>query len=182
MILVLSSHSNKKKMVQTSKSDEDVVIKSAVYSRILVFTLIIFFRILASPYDTSASLNPPCLTSNDTHHSRIDSSIQNGVVWDSVYFIRIAQCGYEYEQTYAFLPLLPLSISFFSPTLFSFLPQRSLLAFSAYLINNLAFVLAALYFYRYTFLLFSFFFLLHNFSFVYSVFRLIDVSQLLLLL
>lgn len=169
-------------MVQTSKSDEDVVIKSAVYSRILVFTLIIFFRILASPYDTSASLNPPCLTSNDTHHSRIDSSIQNGVVWDSVYFIRIAQCGYEYEQTYAFLPLLPLSISFFSPTLFSFLPQRSLLAFSAYLINNLAFVLAALYFYRYTFLLFSFFFLLHNFSFVYSVFRLIDVSQLLLLL
>ncbi|KAL9314269.1 hypothetical protein ACSQ67_019721 [Phaseolus vulgaris] len=67
--------------------------------------------------------------------------LQNAVVWDSVYFLRIAQCGYEYEQTFAFLPLLPLSLS-----LLSFLPTLFIL--SAYLINNLAFVLAALYFYR----------------------------------
>jgi Mannosyltransferase (PIG-V) len=28
-------------------------------------------------------------------------------VWDSVFFVRIAQCGYEYEQFHAFFPLLP---------------------------------------------------------------------------
>lgn len=148
------------KMFQTKSNldhHEPLVLKSAIYSRILLITLIIFFRILASPYDTSASLNPPCLTAtttttpNETHRSPIASSIENGIIWDSVYFIRAAECGYEYEQSYAFLPLLPLFISFFSP-------HRSLLALSSYLINNLAFVLAALYFYRYYSLLLHFFF------------------------
>ncbi|CAJ2650302.1 unnamed protein product [Trifolium pratense] len=149
-------------MVQTSNphhhhnnDHKTLVLKSAIYSRILLISLIIFFRTLASPYDTSASLNPPCLTTtvaatpNNTHRSPIASAIENGIVWDSVYFVRSAQCGYEYEQSYAFLPLLPLSISFLSPSILSsLLPQRSLFALSAYLINNLAFVLAALYFYR----------------------------------
>ena len=30
------------------------------------------------------------------------------VVWDSVFFMQIAKCGYEYEQFHAFFPLLPL--------------------------------------------------------------------------
>lgn len=154
---------SKSKMVQTSNphhNHETLVLKSAIYSRILLLTLIIFFRTLVSPYDTSASLNPPCLTAtataaNDTRRSPIVSAIENGIVWDSVYFVRSAECGYEYEQSYAFLPFLPLTISFLSPsTLFSFLPQRSLFAISAYVINNLAFVLAALYFYRYSLSLF----------------------------
>ncbi|GAU38764.1 hypothetical protein TSUD_64950 [Trifolium subterraneum] len=158
LILVLSSNS---KIVQTSNphnhnhDHKTVVLKSAIYSRILVLSLIIFFRTLASPYDTSAPLNPPCLTTtapNDTHrHSPIASAIENGIVWDSVYFIRSAQCDYEYEQSYAFLPFLPLSISFLTPSILSsFLPQRSLFVLSAYIINNLAFILAALYFYRYS--------------------------------
>lgn len=37
------------------------VIKLAVRSRLLVFSLFLVWRTLASPYDTSASLNPPCL-------------------------------------------------------------------------------------------------------------------------
>lgn len=28
-------------------------------------------------------------------------------VWDSVFFTRVALCGYEYEQYYAFFPFLP---------------------------------------------------------------------------
>jgi phosphatidylinositol glycan class V len=169
-------------MVQTSNTHhhhnhnhdhKTLVLKSAIYSRILVLSLIIFFRTLASPYDTSASLNPPCLTNttttatpNNTHHSPITSAIENGIVWDSVYFVRSAQCGYEYEQSYAFLPLLPLSISFLSPSILSsFLPQRSLFALSAYILNNLAFVLAALYFYRY----YSLLLLVHLVHNIYSL-------------
>lgn len=145
------------KMVQTPNPPHQIlVLKSAICSRLLVLTLTIIWRILVSPYDTSAPLNPPCLsTPNNTPplpQSRFASAIENGIVWDSVYFVRIAQCGYEYEQSYAFLPLLPFSISFFSRTLFAtllpFLPHRTLLALSAYLINNLAFLLAAVYFYR----------------------------------
>ena len=32
---------------------------------------------------------------------------QTKFVWDSVFFARIAACGYEYEQFYAFFPALP---------------------------------------------------------------------------
>ena len=32
------------------------------------------------------------------------------MVWDSVFFSRIALCGYEYEQFYAFFPFLPGNI------------------------------------------------------------------------
>ncbi|RDX68279.1 GPI mannosyltransferase 2, partial [Mucuna pruriens] len=120
-----------------------LVLKSAIYSRLLLVTLIILFRTLVSPYDTSAPLNPPCLSAPNATLLNHPSSLENAVVWDSVYFLRIAQCGYEYEQSFAFLPLLP-----FSASLFSFLALRPLLALSAYVINNLAFVLAALYLYK----------------------------------
>ncbi|XP_019445862.1 PREDICTED: GPI mannosyltransferase 2 isoform X2 [Lupinus angustifolius] len=157
-------------MVQTSNPPHDhenqaLVLKSATISRLIVLTLTIIYRILVSPYDTSAPLNPPCLTPNNINNNnnnnnnntlpispRVASAIENGVVWDSVYFVRIAQCGYEYEQIYAFLPLLPISISFFSRTVFAvfvpFIGHRAVLALSGYVINNLAFVFAALYFYK----------------------------------
>ncbi|XP_027345366.1 GPI mannosyltransferase 2 isoform X2 [Abrus precatorius] len=132
-------------MVETCSSDhhppphhhQSLVLKSAIYSRLLLLTLIILFRTILSPYDTSAPLNPPCLSAPNT---TLNSPLQNAVVWDSVYFIRIAQCGYEYEQSFAFLPLLPLS-----SRALSFLSQPPLLA---YVINNLAFILASLYFYK----------------------------------
>lgn len=100
---------------------EGVVVRSAIASRIVLLTLIILWRSLLTPYDTSAPINPNCLSTTTTTTSNDDvlfpraaSAIESSVVWDSVYFVRIAQCGYEYEQTYAFLPLLPLCISLLS--------------------------------------------------------------------
>lgn len=96
--------------------------RCAIGSRILLLTLIILWRSMFSPYDTSASINPSCLAvSSESPDSAIRfpwiaSAIEESIVWDSVYFVRIAQCGYEYEQTYAFLPLLPIVISFVSKT------------------------------------------------------------------
>lgn len=42
----------------------------------------------------------------------LGAAIEELVVWDSVYYVRIAECGYEYEQTHAFFPALPLMIRF----------------------------------------------------------------------
>ncbi|KAK0604679.1 hypothetical protein LWI29_018149 [Acer saccharum] len=105
---------------------QTLVFKSAVISRLLLLTLIVLWRTLLNPYDTSASLNPDdCLIDDSRwhyhHHHRssnnsIGSKIESSVVWDIVYFVRIVQCGYEYEQTYAFLPLLPACISLLSRT------------------------------------------------------------------
>ncbi|KAJ9540537.1 hypothetical protein OSB04_027043, partial [Centaurea solstitialis] len=144
-------------------ADTRIVFRSAIASRIVLLTLTVIWRSILTPYDTSASINPSCLSSTTTttaagHHEqfilfpRIAAAIENGVVWDSVYFVRIAQCGYEYEQTYAFLPLLPLCISFVSQTvlqpLIPLVGHRAVLALSGYLLSNILFVFAALFLYR----------------------------------
>ncbi|GMN53858.1 hypothetical protein TIFTF001_022976 [Ficus carica] len=142
---------------------QTIVLKSALLSRLLLLSLILLWRTLLSPYDTSAPLNPTCL-SNTTSSlpppppqrrplwPSTASAIESSIVWDGVYFVRIAQCGYEYEQSYAFLPLLPVFISFFARTVFvplvPVIGQRAVLGFSGYVINNIAFVFAAVYFYR----------------------------------
>ncbi|XVF29873.1 hypothetical protein REPUB_Repub16aG0007900 [Reevesia pubescens] len=137
-------------------SHQTKVLKSAILSRLLLFILTLLWRTLVSPYDTSTPLNPTCLN----HPSpppppllpSVASAIENGIVWDSVYFVRIAQCGYEYEQFYAFLPLLPACIFILSRTVFVplalLIGHRAVLALSGYVICNVAFILAAIYFYR----------------------------------
>lgn len=42
----------------------------------------------------------------------VGAAIEKLVVWDSVYYLRIAECGYEYEQTHAFFPALPFVTRF----------------------------------------------------------------------
>ncbi|GER40166.1 GPI mannosyltransferase [Striga asiatica] len=135
------------------------LLRYSIASRLLVLSLIIIWRSLLSPYDTSASINPPCLSSSGTSDlplpvllPRLGSVIEESVVWDGVYFARIAECGYEYEQTYAFLPLLPLCISCLSKTVFAplvpVIGYRAVLGLSGYVINNIAFVFASLYLYQ----------------------------------
>ncbi|GKV21759.1 hypothetical protein SLEP1_g31707 [Rubroshorea leprosula] len=137
---------------------QTLVLKSAIFSRFLLLSLSILWRVLLRPYDTSAPLNPACLTDPNPHphppplFPSLGSAIENGIVWDSVYFVRIAQCGYEYEQSYAFLPLLPACIFILSQTVFApLIPvfgHRAVLGLSGYVVSNGAFVLAAIYFYK----------------------------------
>ncbi|KAK1421587.1 hypothetical protein QVD17_24052 [Tagetes erecta] len=138
-------------------SNTRIIVATAIVSRIVVLTLTIIWRSILTPYDTSASINPTCLSTTTTTTTtvlfpRIAAAIENGIVWDSVYFVRIAQCGYEYEQTYAFLPLLPVCISFLSRTvlqpLVPLVGHRAVLALSGYFLSNVSFVFAALFLYR----------------------------------
>ncbi|XP_028945448.1 uncharacterized protein [Malus domestica] len=134
---------------------EATVIRSAIQSRLLVLTLILLWRTLLSSYDTSAPINPDCLSTipaqkNVLFHS-LGLAIESSIVWDSVYYVRIAECGYEYEQTYAFFPLLPLCMSFLSRTVLAplvpVIGQRAVLGLSGYVINNIGFVFGAVYLY-----------------------------------
>ncbi|CAM8895709.1 unnamed protein product [Rhodiola kirilowii] len=72
-------------------------------------------------------LNPNCISSSNGPDSDqlgndavlwpwIGSKIDGSIVWDGVYFARIAQCGYEYEHTYAFLLLFPICMRVLSYT------------------------------------------------------------------
>ncbi|KAJ0988453.1 hypothetical protein J5N97_006809 [Dioscorea zingiberensis] len=135
------------------------ILRLAFVSRLLLLALILLFRLLLDPYDTSASLNPPCqqVVGSTPRRSpilwpRIAAAIERSVVWDSVYFVRIAECGYEYEQTFAFLPLLPAAATLLARSvlvpLVPVIGYRAVLALSGYVINNVAFIFAAVYFYR----------------------------------
>ncbi|KAL9661448.1 hypothetical protein QQ045_026272 [Rhodiola kirilowii] len=104
-----------------------LVLRYAVASRILLLTLIVLWRSIVDPYDTSALLNPNCISSSNGPDSDqlgndavlwpwIGSKIEGSIVWDRVYFARIAQCGYEYEHTYAFLLLFPICMRVLSYT------------------------------------------------------------------
>ncbi|CAN8294128.1 unnamed protein product [Cochlearia groenlandica] len=151
-----------KAMESSSKSRKEIVlIKYAIFSRLLVLFLTILWRSFLRPYDTSAAIDPPCLHHKDVAGdsppplfiaNAISKILENGVVWDSVYFLRITQCGYEYEQTYAFLPLLPFFIYLLSHTVFAplvpFIGVRAVMALSGYVVSNLAFVFAAIYLFR----------------------------------
>ncbi|PKA47155.1 phosphatidylinositol glycan, class V [Apostasia shenzhenica] len=146
---------------------ERAVFRIAIFSRLLLLALIIVWRSLFPPYDSSARLNPSCLSSSSTAGDStplaaaaghrvlwpwVGAAIEGSVVWDGVYFVRIAECGYEYEQTYAFQPLLPLCIAFLTRSVLAplvpVIGYRAVLALSGYLLNNVAFVLAVVYFYR----------------------------------
>ncbi|KAM7469443.1 hypothetical protein LguiA_007626 [Lonicera macranthoides] len=149
----------------TTTNHTGLIFRSAIASRLLVIALIILWRNLLSPYDTSASLNPNnCISSSSSNNGSsshgnnirfpgIATAIEESIVWDGVYFVRIAECGgYEYEQSYAFLPLLPISISFLSRTVFAplipLIGHRAVLGLSSYVLNNVAFLFAAVYLYK----------------------------------
>lgn len=152
------------------------VLQLAVISRILVLSLIVIWRCIATSYDTSSFLNPSCMSTKtiiDPHPplileneeqiggvwNRLGKAIEGSLVWDSVYYVRIAQCGYEYEQSYAFLPFLPLCMRFLSKTVFAplvpLMGYRAVLALSGYILNNIAFVFAALFLYKLTLIVFK---------------------------
>ncbi|KAM7473297.1 hypothetical protein LguiB_020540 [Lonicera macranthoides] len=149
----------------TTTNHTRLIFRSAIASRLPVIALIILWRNFLSPYDTSASLNPNNCTSSSSSSNgssshgtnirfpHISSAIEESIVWDGVYFVQTAECeGYEYEQSYAFLPLLPISISFLSTTvpapLIPLISHRAVLGLSGYVLNNVAFLFAAVYFYR----------------------------------
>ncbi|VAH36601.1 unnamed protein product [Triticum turgidum subsp. durum] len=135
------------------------IVRLATASRVLVLTLSLLARLLFRPYDTSASLHPPCLSSpsfppsaSSSNSTATATAISSLAVWDGVHFARSAECGYEYEQSFAFLPLLPASIALLSRSLFAplvpMLGYRAVLVISGHVLNNVAFVGAAAYFYR----------------------------------
>lgn len=111
------------------------VVILALLSRILVLGMMFLSDALFVDLDTSSHLimGLPCLDqgkhqSNATNgidfqnrkeeiqndENRIESYKGQGsmVVWDTVFFVRIAKCGYEHDLNNAFFPLLPIIMRF----------------------------------------------------------------------
>ena len=133
--------------------------------RVLAAPFSSFFSSVPSvfaPASTSASTSSP-QTLRDSHShppsareacSKSHACSGRMVVWDTVYFVRIAKCGYEYDLTHAFFPLMPLLMRAFA-SIMSFgmmgrLCEETAYAVAGILINVVAFCVAAAALYRLT--------------------------------
>lgn len=139
------------------QSTERRVIALALASRILVLALVISSDALFNDLSSSDHLqNFPCdNNASNTHHpSKKTSTIIDSLApWDSVYFVRIAKCGYETDMINAFFPLLPLLMHYGEKLtglflLEPFIPVESLYTLIGLSINVFAFCIAAVALYK----------------------------------
>ena len=85
---------------------ERFIVKWALISRVVMWILSIASNVLIRDYDTSCTV-----TSISGADGIVENLFGQFARWDGVYFTRIAEFGYEYEQNHAFFPLLPLLIN-----------------------------------------------------------------------
>ena len=90
--------------------------------RVLILGAAVTFDAVLPDYDSSISLlTQSCKRTGDLQATQIAATerltavtarggLAKLAVWDSVFFVCIAKCGYEYEQFHAFFPLLPLTM------------------------------------------------------------------------
>lgn len=81
--------------------------------RAIYLALLIALDAALPDYDTSARLaSADCRPGWPVAAAAAPPQARSGLaVWDAVFFQRIAACGYEYEQFYAFFPGLPGALS-----------------------------------------------------------------------
>ena len=132
-------------------ASERRVLILALASRIVALALMAVADYVFADLDSSAHLqNFPCSGVDRHEYFNESSSLFDELApWDTVYFVRIAKCGYEYDMTNAFFPLLPLLMKYAVqiPGLHSLalgLPIESLFTLIGLVINLVAFCIAAL--------------------------------------
>lgn len=86
----------------------------AACARAAYLLLVVGCAHLIRDYDTSASLLSESCADNWPQEAAAAQQYMPGVVWDSVFLHRVAACGYEYEQFFAFYPGLPGMTQLFS--------------------------------------------------------------------
>eukprot|EP01126_Amoeba_proteus_P020338 TRINITY_DN206_c1_g2_i12.p1 TRINITY_DN206_c1_g2~~TRINITY_DN206_c1_g2_i12.p1 ORF type:complete len:134 (+),score=8.80 TRINITY_DN206_c1_g2_i12:177-578(+) len=122
------------------------VLRLAVCSRCLVWSISIITTLLVDPYDTSAHLAYEWKQTSGILNKMFQVLFGPFANWDAIYFVGIAKMGYKYEQFHAFFPLLPWLMRFLGYLLFPLLggtlSEYSLLLFSGFLVSHLSFVLA----------------------------------------
>ena len=117
----------------------------ALASRLALLAVGIVSDALFPDYDSSAELHTDSCdaVSNTDHTAWFSSAVRSSVVWDSVYFERLARCGYEFEHFFAFFPGLPALMQRFSAA--QGFPWTQIAGFA---VSVASFVLAAVLLYR----------------------------------
>mmetsp|Transcript_643 Transcript_643/g.1877 ORF Transcript_643/g.1877 Transcript_643/m.1877 type:complete len:427 (+) Transcript_643:157-1437(+) len=87
----------------------------ALTLRSVLSVCIVAFTKLGVQYDASAMAPQVSCEGHALQPPRSSlPGLQRLAVWDTLFFARIAQCGYEYEQFHAFFPLIPRLLAWLS--------------------------------------------------------------------
>lgn len=96
------------------------VLRASLCSRAVVLALAVASSSSLRPYDSSSRLDVPgasagCALSDSDEPTPaaapgggLCAALLRLLAWDSLHLLRVAQCGYETEKSFAFFPLLPL--------------------------------------------------------------------------
>jgi len=85
------------------------VVIHAILSRIAIFGLVLLTVTVVQAYDSSTLVAIQAPVSNPLD-AAIKHLFHGFSSWDGIYFTRIAQVGYEFENVFAFFPLYPAII------------------------------------------------------------------------
>ena len=111
-----------------------------------------------SDYDTSSFIHENRIQISGWCDWTLEKIFGGFGKWDAVYFLRIAEQGYKYEQCMAFFPFYPWLLRIFAGTvhlvLQYFVSKRNLLLACGWVLNTVFFALAAVSLYRLTHSLF----------------------------
>jgi hypothetical protein len=83
------------------------LLTAAAAARAAYFALVLALGELLADYDSSAGLLSSACDADWPRQVSAAPRRLPLVVWDAVFFHRIAHCGYEFEQFHAFFPVLP---------------------------------------------------------------------------
>lgn len=119
----------------------------------ILLILFLVFGEYFPDYDTSNHINlhGDCLSDTTLEDPRSAPLLHRLVVWDSVYFLRIARCGYEFEHTHAFFPGFPMVIRYVglgARAMWPSLDLQSALSLAGLLVSNLCYVISIVLFHR----------------------------------
>ncbi|KYQ90121.1 phosphatidylinositol glycan [Tieghemostelium lacteum] len=138
-----------------------IVLKAAIISRVFLWVYSIAISGLIDNFDSSTGLKSISplksyeedqklyLRDHTTESQFVNSFIKRVFVkWDSIYFTRIAEFGYEYEQNHAFFPLYPLLMNGLGRVISILLGNKVIFSdciiIAGFIISNVAFILSAL--------------------------------------
>ena len=137
------------------ESRERKLLLLALCSRLLAILFIIAADYYFDDLDSSERLQNFSCEGDALSASPMPSNtiIDGLATWDSVYFIRIAKCGYENDMIHAFFPLLPSlmrAMDRLLPLAHLLQPVESRYALYGFLISFISFGIAAVSLYRLT--------------------------------
>ncbi|XP_044751142.1 GPI mannosyltransferase 2 [Coccinella septempunctata] len=129
-----------------SKLYRKSIIKTALFSRLLVIFLQYIFNHLITDHDAGVFLYPRDNVTESFMDKAVSHFFGGFLRWDAQYFMHIAKYGYTYENTVAFFPLFPLLGNSLAKCLsfIHFLSEDSLILLVFMIVNLLVFVQTAL--------------------------------------